>query len=332
MEMNDLKHIGVSVEAEPQAAVNRDEEAEYIRHYEANEELIIGMEFNSIDEAFSQYKAFAFRCGFGIMRSGRRFTPDGGKLRKKKDESSTMTSVSQTRYKPTCKTNCKAMMQIRTFGDEKWDELRQLIQLNHACIGDKNDCKTYEVIEIVKTNHGENKRLRFDVLYKGATEEELKAKTTNHIWTLIDTSLPYQPNTTAQSTNRASNIINNEKVRPSQPNSNAAIVLPACPPATSRTQSFVPQQPPQRKYTVIPPPSTYESPVPETIEPVEFPKQDCDDDEEFLAGELAELFYPSPIQPESIIQSIQPIKSEFVSTYSRSNHINARRTYPGGLG
>ncbi|KAK1318611.1 hypothetical protein QJS10_CPB04g01483 [Acorus calamus] len=110
MEMNDLKHIGESVEAEPQAAVNRDEEAEDIRHYEANEELIIGMEFNSIDEAFSQYKAFAFRCGFGIMRSGRRFTPDGdlkavifacskeGKLRKKKDESSTMTSVSQTRW------------------------------------------------------------------------------------------------------------------------------------------------------------------------------------------------------------------------------------------
>ncbi|KAK1314311.1 hypothetical protein QJS10_CPA06g01217 [Acorus calamus] len=108
-EMNDLEHIGESVEAEPQAAVNRDEEAEDIRHYEANEELIIGMEFNSIDEAFSQYKAFAFRCGFGIMRSGRRFTPDGDlkavifacskeeKLRKKKDESSTMTSVSQTR-------------------------------------------------------------------------------------------------------------------------------------------------------------------------------------------------------------------------------------------
>ncbi|KAK1293361.1 hypothetical protein QJS10_CPB17g00993 [Acorus calamus] len=204
MDMNDLEHIGESVEAEPQAAVNRDEEAEDIRHYEAKEELIIGMEFNSIDEAFSQYKTFAFRCGFGIMRSGRRFTPDGDlktvifayskeeKLRKKKDESSTMTSVSQTR--------------------KFQDELRQLIQLNHTCIGDKNDCKTYEVIEIVKTNHGENKRLRFDVLYKGATEEELKAKTANHISTLIDASLPYQPNSTAQSTNRASNIINNEKV------------------------------------------------------------------------------------------------------------------------
>ncbi|KAK1309838.1 Protein FAR1-RELATED SEQUENCE 12 [Acorus calamus] len=141
MEMNDLEHIGESVEAEPQAAVNRNKEAEDIRHYEVNEELIIGMEFNSIDEAFSQYKAFAFRCGFGIMRSGRRFTSDGnlkavifacskeGKLRKKKDESSTMTSVSQTRYKPTCKANCKAKMQIRTFGDGKW--VLDLLVLEH---------------------------------------------------------------------------------------------------------------------------------------------------------------------------------------------------------
>ncbi|KAK1257693.1 Protein FAR1-RELATED SEQUENCE 6 [Acorus gramineus] len=51
------------------------------------------------------------------------------------------------------------------------DELRQLIQLNHTCIGDEDGCKKFQVIEIVKTNRGENKQLRFDVLYKGATKE-----------------------------------------------------------------------------------------------------------------------------------------------------------------
>ncbi|KAK1312027.1 hypothetical protein QJS10_CPA07g00693 [Acorus calamus] len=100
------------------------------------------------------------------------------------------------------------------------------------------------------------------------------------------------------------------QARPGQPNSNAAIVLPACLSAAPRTEAFVPQQPPQRKYTAIPPPSTFESPVPETIEPIECPKQDSDDDEEFLAGELSELFYPSPIQPESTIQNLRSTEFE----------------------
>ncbi|KAK1276054.1 Protein FAR1-RELATED SEQUENCE 5 [Acorus gramineus] len=100
-----------------------------------------GMEFDSIEEAFSRYKAFAFQCSFGVMRSGRRFTLDGdlkaiifacskeGKLRKKKDETTTITGVSQARYKPTCKTNCKARMQIRTFSDGKW--VLDLLVLEH---------------------------------------------------------------------------------------------------------------------------------------------------------------------------------------------------------
>ncbi|KAK1325310.1 hypothetical protein QJS10_CPA01g02439 [Acorus calamus] len=41
----------LSIDAEPQAEVNRDKEAEDIRYYKANEELIIGMELISIKEA-----------------------------------------------------------------------------------------------------------------------------------------------------------------------------------------------------------------------------------------------------------------------------------------
>ncbi|KAK1270149.1 Protein FAR1-RELATED SEQUENCE 6 [Acorus gramineus] len=191
------------------------------------------------------------------------------------------------------------------------DELRQLIQLNHTCIGDEDGCKKFQVIEIVKTNRGENKQLRFDVLYKEATKEvscicksfefhgivcrhalcilrsefvteipdkylmnqwrkdfkrihsmattensksmlnklmeydnhynlglrtiqdivemvssfsdasifvatlfeELKTRTTNHVSTLVDASMVYQPNSTGQSTNHVSNnIANSEKV------------------------------------------------------------------------------------------------------------------------
>ncbi|KAK1314297.1 Protein FAR1-RELATED SEQUENCE 12 [Acorus calamus] len=135
------EQIGESVDAEHRAEGNRDEEAEDIRHYEANEELMTWMEFNSIEEAFSRYKAFAFRSGLGVMRSGRRFIPDGDlkavifacsneeKLRKKKDETTTITSVSQARYKTTCKTNCKARMEIRTFGNGKW--VLDLLVLEH---------------------------------------------------------------------------------------------------------------------------------------------------------------------------------------------------------
>ncbi|KAK1267355.1 hypothetical protein QJS04_geneDACA002658 [Acorus gramineus] len=43
--------------------------------------------------------------------------------------------------------------------------------------------------------------------------EELKTRTANHISTLVDASMAYQPNSTGQLTNRASNnIANNEKV------------------------------------------------------------------------------------------------------------------------
>ncbi|KAK1319504.1 Protein FAR1-RELATED SEQUENCE 12 [Acorus calamus] len=141
METNESEQFGESVDAEHRAEGNCDKEAEDIRHYKANEELITGMEFNSIEEAFSRYKAFAFRSGFGVMRNGRRFTPDGdlkvvifacskeGKLRKKKGETTTITSVSQARYKPTCKINCEARMQIRTFDDGKW--VLDLLVLEH---------------------------------------------------------------------------------------------------------------------------------------------------------------------------------------------------------
>ncbi|KAK1258462.1 hypothetical protein QJS04_geneDACA011509 [Acorus gramineus] len=99
------------------------------------------------------------------------------------------------------------------------------------------------------------------------------------------------------------------QAQPSKAYSNRAIVPPACPLAAPRTQDFVPQQPPQRKYTAIPPPSTYESPIPEVIEPIECPKQDFDNGEEFFDGELSELFYPTPIQPESTIQNLQLTES-----------------------
>ncbi|KAK1322097.1 hypothetical protein QJS10_CPA03g01319 [Acorus calamus] len=100
------------------------------------------------------------------------------------------------------------------------------------------------------------------------------------------------------------------QTRPSQIYSNRAIVPPVCPRAPPKTQSFVPQQPSQIKYAAIPPPLTYESPVPKIIESVECPKQDSSDDEEFLAGELSELSYPTPIKPESIIQNLQSTKFE----------------------
>ncbi|KAK1305939.1 hypothetical protein QJS10_CPA10g01480 [Acorus calamus] len=117
------------------------------------------------------------------------------------------------------------------------------------------------------------------------------------------------------------------QARPGQPNGNAAIVLPPCPPVAPRTQPFVPRQPPQRRYTAIPPPSTYESPVPKTIEPVECPK-DSDDDEEFLAGELSELFYPSQTQPQSIIQALPPIKSEYPLSLPAQDQIISRPVEP----
>ncbi|KAK1309664.1 hypothetical protein QJS10_CPA08g00718 [Acorus calamus] len=43
--------------------------------------------------------------------------------------------------------------------------------------------------------------------------EDLKVRTSNHISTLVDASMAYQPNSTSQSTDRASNnIANSEKV------------------------------------------------------------------------------------------------------------------------
>ncbi|KAK1267640.1 Protein FAR1-RELATED SEQUENCE 12 [Acorus gramineus] len=51
------------------------------------------------------------------------------------------------------------------------DELKQLIQLNHNCIRNLDGLKTYEVIEIVKNNQGENKQLLFEVQFNEATEE-----------------------------------------------------------------------------------------------------------------------------------------------------------------
>ncbi|KAK1278933.1 hypothetical protein QJS04_geneDACA017545 [Acorus gramineus] len=47
------------------------------------------------------------------------------------------------------------------------------------------------------------------------------------------------------------------------------------------------------------------------IESTECPKQDSDDDEKFMDGELSELFDPTPVQPESIIQTLQPIESKY---------------------
>ncbi|KAK1318430.1 Protein FAR1-RELATED SEQUENCE 6 [Acorus calamus] len=220
MEMNDLEHIGESVEAEPQAAVNRDEEAEDIRHYEANEELIIGMEFNSIDEAFSQYKAFAFRCGFGIMRSGRRFTPDGAT-----EEVSCICKSFEFRGILCRHALCILRSEFVTEMPEKYivNRWRKDFKRIHSLAITENPRSivslpmkydnlynlglrtVQEIVEMVSSFSNAS-------IFVATLFEELKAKTANHISTLIDASLPYQPNSTAQSTNRASNIINNENV------------------------------------------------------------------------------------------------------------------------
>ncbi|KAK1282889.1 hypothetical protein QJS10_CPB22g00350 [Acorus calamus] len=40
-------------------------------------ELKAGMEFKSINEAFESYKEYAFRCEFGIIKTGRKYIVEG---------------------------------------------------------------------------------------------------------------------------------------------------------------------------------------------------------------------------------------------------------------
>ncbi|KAK1282300.1 hypothetical protein QJS10_CPB22g00343 [Acorus calamus] len=131
MDLNDLEYVGLNADFQREETMNPNEKTGDIKYYEANEELIIGMEFDSLDEAYSRYKAFAFRSDFGVTKTGRKFTPEGdlkiaifacskeGKYRKRNSESIASTSLCQSRFKPTCKTNCKAKMQVKTFRDGK---------------------------------------------------------------------------------------------------------------------------------------------------------------------------------------------------------------------
>ncbi|KAK1296529.1 hypothetical protein QJS10_CPB15g00897 [Acorus calamus] len=77
MDLNDLEYVGLNVDFQHEETMNPNERTDDIKYYEANEELIIGMEFDSLDVAYSRYKAFSFRSSFGVTKTRRKFTPEG---------------------------------------------------------------------------------------------------------------------------------------------------------------------------------------------------------------------------------------------------------------
>ncbi|KAK1303871.1 hypothetical protein QJS10_CPB11g00868 [Acorus calamus] len=72
MDLNDLEYVGLNAEFQCEETMNPNEKTDDIKYYE----IIVGIKFDSIDEAYSQYKAFIFCNGFCVTKIGRTFTSE----------------------------------------------------------------------------------------------------------------------------------------------------------------------------------------------------------------------------------------------------------------